>query len=206
MPRRSRKNGESGRNRWSIFKPWLAIPSTTFPACRWWDQRSRKNGSESSARSIICLPTADELPKGKAQREFAGDARSNCPSARRLVRLHSEVPISINWDHAQSRAFRSGRRGGVLRRVRLPHTHQPNARSGQRPTAPAFTHRYETIATPERLQWLVDEMSKQKQISLDTETTSIYPCWAEIVGYSFAWNEGEAYYRAGARAGRRAVS
>ena len=32
---------------------------------------------------------------------------------------------------------------------------------------------YETIATPERLDWLVGEMSKQKQISFDTETTSI---------------------------------
>ncbi len=37
-------------------------------------------------------------------------------------------------------------------------------------------------------------MSQQKQISLDTETTSVYPRWAEIVGYSFAWKEGEAYY------------
>ena len=48
-------------------------------------------------------------------------------------------------------------------------------------------------------------MSQQKQISIDTETTSIYPRWAEIVGYSFAWNEGEAYYVPGPRPGRRAV-
>ena len=59
---------------------------------------------------------------------------------------------------------------------------------------PKFTHRYEAIATPEKLAWLVAEMAKQKQISVDTETTSVYPRWAEIVGYSFAWNEGEAYY------------
>ena len=33
----------------------------------------------------------------------------------------------------------------------------------------------------------------QEQISLDTETTNIWPTWAEIVGYSFAWNEGQAW-------------
>ncbi|HEY2828221.1 MAG TPA: DNA polymerase I, partial [Pirellulales bacterium] len=60
--------------------------------------------------------------------------------------------------------------------------------------ATTFTHCYEAITTPERLQWLVGELNKQKQISIDTETTSVYPRWAEIVGYSFAWKEGEAYY------------
>jgi hypothetical protein len=32
------------------------------------------------------------------------------------------------------------------------------------------------------------------RISLDTETTSTNPRRAELVGYSFAWKEGEAYY------------
>src|SRR6185295_9783708 len=53
---------------------------------------------------------------------------------------------------------------------------------------------YQVIATPERLRWLVDELSKQQRISFDTETTNIWPRWAEIVGYSFAWKPGEAYY------------
>ncbi len=50
------------------------------------------------------------------------------------------------------------------------------------------------IATPERLAWLVGELKRQKLVSFDTETTSTRPRWAEIVGYSFAWNDGEAYY------------
>ena len=37
-------------------------------------------------------------------------------------------------------------------------------------------------------------MRRQKQISIDTETTHIWPRWAEIVGISLAWNEKQAYY------------
>ncbi len=37
-------------------------------------------------------------------------------------------------------------------------------------------------------------MRRQKQISIDTETTHIWPRWAEIVGISLSWNEKEAYY------------
>jgi DNA polymerase-1 len=53
---------------------------------------------------------------------------------------------------------------------------------------------YRTVATPEDLDQLVRELSQQKRISIDTETTSTNPRWAEIVGYSFAWQPGLAFY------------
>jgi DNA polymerase-1 len=53
---------------------------------------------------------------------------------------------------------------------------------------------YRTVATPGELDQLVRELSQQKRISVDTETTSTNPRWAEIVGYSFAWQPGLAFY------------
>lgn len=53
---------------------------------------------------------------------------------------------------------------------------------------------YKTIATEAELRDLVIQMSEQKRLVLDTETTSIQPRWAEIVGYSFCFQPGEAYY------------
>ena len=53
---------------------------------------------------------------------------------------------------------------------------------------------YTAIDTPEALTTLIAEMRQQKQISIDTETTHIWPRWAEIVGISLSWNEHEAYY------------
>ena len=65
---------------------------------------------------------------------------------------------------------------------------------------------YTTIDTPEALAALVAEMRRQKQISIDTETTHIWPRWAEIVGISLSWNEKQAYYSAAPRAGRLAAA
>jgi DNA polymerase I len=53
---------------------------------------------------------------------------------------------------------------------------------------------YKTIATEAELRELAAKMSQQKRLVLDTETTSILPRWAEIVGYSFCFQPGEAYY------------
>jgi DNA polymerase-1 len=53
---------------------------------------------------------------------------------------------------------------------------------------------YRTIAILDDLNELVATLQQQSRIVLDTETTSLYPRRAEIVGYSFAWSPGEAVY------------
>jgi DNA polymerase-1 len=64
------------------------------------------------------------------------------------------------------------------------------------PAAPAapWDADYRLISTVDELSELVAKMVRQRRISVDTETTSTHPRWAEIVGYSFAWAPGEAYY------------
>jgi DNA polymerase I len=62
------------------------------------------------------------------------------------------------------------------------------------PPPPSWNVSYETIDTPAKLAALVDAMSLQGRISIDTETTSVSPTAAEIVGYSFAWEDDKAYY------------
>jgi DNA polymerase-1 len=53
---------------------------------------------------------------------------------------------------------------------------------------------YHLVDTPESFEVFLSELNKQKSISLDTETTSISPRWAELVGLSFAWDETRAWY------------
>lgn len=53
---------------------------------------------------------------------------------------------------------------------------------------------YRTIDSADALAQLVAEMSQQPLISFDTETTSLRARDADIVGYSFCWQPGEAYY------------
>jgi DNA polymerase-1 len=59
---------------------------------------------------------------------------------------------------------------------------------------PPASANYRTVATQHALDQFVHALSQQTRISIDTETTSTNPRWAELVGYSFAWQPGEAYY------------
>jgi DNA polymerase I len=53
---------------------------------------------------------------------------------------------------------------------------------------------YRAVTSLDELNTLVAEMARQQQVVVDTETTCVLPRWAEIVGYSFCWQEGKAYY------------
>ena len=53
---------------------------------------------------------------------------------------------------------------------------------------------YHKAETPEERAALLDQLTQQKLLSFDTETTSIDPTTAELVGMSFSWKKGEAYY------------
>ncbi len=53
---------------------------------------------------------------------------------------------------------------------------------------------YHLVADRESLTRFVDECRKQGEISVDLESTSVNPVDAEIVGISFSWEPGNAYY------------
>jgi DNA polymerase I len=55
-------------------------------------------------------------------------------------------------------------------------------------------HRYICADTQEKRKSLVTEMLGEKEISFDTETTGIDANNADLVGLSFSWKPGEAYY------------
>ena len=139
------------------------------------------------------LDHASELT-GKKRRENLMNGREAALLSRRLVQLDDQVPIDVDWS--------AGRVGGL----NVPAVQELCQEFGFRqlaerltgltpqPKSKAWQTRYETIATPEKLDWLVAELGRQSRFACDTETTNVNPRWAEIVGYSFCWEAGEAYY------------
>ncbi len=53
---------------------------------------------------------------------------------------------------------------------------------------------YKLIDTPEAFTAFVADLKKQTRFVFDTETTGLDPLRSEIVGLSFCWAKGEAYY------------
>jgi DNA polymerase-1 len=80
-----------------------------------------------------------------------------------------------------------GFRGLAERVAKLEPTEAPTASS-------AAEADYQLIDTPAKLADLVAQLSRQSVISVDTETTHVSPRCAAIVGYSFAYQPGQAFY------------
>jgi len=55
-------------------------------------------------------------------------------------------------------------------------------------------HRYSLLDTASDIADFIEKIKQQKQVAFDTETTGIDPLSAELVGMSFALQEGEAFF------------
>lgn len=61
-------------------------------------------------------------------------------------------------------------------------------------TIETVPHTYHIADTDAKMDALVKEMLKLKEVCFDTETTGLDTLTAELVGFSFAWKAGEAWY------------
>lgn len=139
------------------------------------------------------LEAADPHSKKKREQNLT-NFREQALLSRNLVRLDTDVPIEIDWQ--------AGRVGGIdteaaqqlCREFGFRRLADQVASLTPAAAPTVWKSDYRTIATPEDLAKLIAELSRQSRFSIDTETTSTNPRWAEIVGYSFSWKPGEAYY------------
>lgn len=61
-------------------------------------------------------------------------------------------------------------------------------------TLNTVTHNYTLIEKAEDLKLLINNLSTQKEFCFDTETSSLHALEANLVGISFCFKKGEAYY------------
>ena len=141
------------------------------------------------------LERADEVPGSKGKALVAH--RETALLSRELVRLDCYVPVTPDWDDSRVGGMDHARlaelftefgfRTFVERAAKLAPETVPV-------TSTAAEGDYQLIDTPEKLAELVSKLSAAAMISFDTETTHVSPRCAAIVGYSFAFNPGEAFY------------
>ncbi len=141
------------------------------------------------------LEHIDEVA-GKKRQENLREHRHQALLSRQLVRLDVNTPVRIDWPSGRPGQYEPAKVAELFAEFGF-HSLTTKMR-GQtaeiQPAPPAVKANYETIDTPERLRALIDEMSQQSAISIDTETTSIAPRWADLVGISVSWADGVGYY------------
>ncbi|MHB8902140.1 MAG: 5'-3' exonuclease H3TH domain-containing protein, partial [Thermoguttaceae bacterium] len=117
-------------------------------------------------------------------------------ASRELVRLNASVPVPIDWQGGRVRGVDGEGLSALFRQFNFRALTDKAAalKAETAEPAPGRKPAYRLVDSSGALQALAGELAEQKWISVDTETTHIWPRWAEIVGYSFAWKEDEAWY------------
>lgn len=152
---------------------------------------------------------ADEI-KGK-RGESLRRSREIVDLSKRLVTIDCAVPIEIDFDaytrksHNEQELKALFQTLGFTRlaaqlKLDLSATAQdaqaasPAQGPGALGSIKTVEHAYHLVDTEVALDDLVKQVTKQKVIAVDTETTSVQPMHAQLVGISLAWQAHEAFY------------
>lgn len=161
---------------------------------------------------------ADELtPK---QRENVLAFAAQLPLTRKLVTLRRDVPLSSDLEACRLERIDAEALLGIFEELGFSRlvermrdmAGQTGQDEGRTPGAPASPSRpagaaevrqgptvaadfdYRLIDTPEAFNDLADRLARTGRFAIDTETTDTRPMWAEMVGFSVAWEPGVGYY------------
>jgi len=139
------------------------------------------------------LKHADEI-KGAKRSQNLREGREVALLSRKLVKLDDHVPVEVDWPRGQLGQMDRMAAGELFAKLGF-RTFAAQMRDGDgEPSSPEWQVDYHTVATSEELATLVERLKRRESIAIDTETTNVWPTWAELVGISVAFRPGEAYY------------
>ncbi|MEK7711259.1 MAG: DNA polymerase I [Planctomycetota bacterium] len=164
------------------------------------------------------LAHADELTPKLCERVLA--FAPQLPITRRLVTLRRDVPMAFDLAACGRDRLRPDAVRPIFEELRFHRLMEAldtlgvgwraasDPRSGfelssgseagaavKEPTVlRGVTRGYVLVDTPEKFAAFVAELCRQSEFAFDTETTGLNPIDSDVVGMSFSWKAGEAYY------------
>jgi len=134
-------------------------------------------------------------------------SRDWLPQARALLTIKDDVPLSVEPTDLVLRPRDTSKLAELFERFDFKSWRReldaadqvmsaaPNTASAHAVApAPVRSHLYETVLTEEQLESWLKKIGKAELVAFDTETTSLDPLKAELVGLSFALEPGAAAY------------
>ncbi|WP_435010530.1 DNA polymerase I [Tundrisphaera lichenicola] len=137
----------------------------------------------------------DNLDKvsGAKRKQNLDQHRETVKIGRELITLETDLPLELDWEALKSEGYDAP----ALRTLCIEcgfHRFLEEIVETQKVVEAPWDVDYRLVDTPEKLREFAEELNRQPRICLDTETTSIDPLRARLVGFSFAWEPGVAYY------------
>ncbi len=127
--------------------------------------------------------------------------------SRELVKIDRQVPLEIDWDQYTLEPFDRAALDNIFEHLgfrklaaqldllppaQLDKNDDPS--TADKPAPLTVQADYHLVDTPAAFEDFLGQLKQQKIFALDTETTSVNPVKAELVGLSFAWQPGTGFY------------
>ena len=139
------------------------------------------------------LDAAPGMKAGKRKDNLI-NFREQAILSRTLATLNPNVDIFIDWQQGKPGGIDADRAEKLFLRMGFKRL-ADEMRALNLSVQPApWDADYRLIETAEKFSAFLAELLQQTFVSIDTETTSIHPRDAELVGLSFAWEAGVGYY------------
>lgn len=139
------------------------------------------------------LENTDKV-KGAKRSQNLREGREVALLSRQLVKLDDNVPLEIDWPRGQVEQIDRNAAGDLFAELGFRTFTAQMRDADDTPESATWEVDYRLVATPEELTALVEELKQQELISIDTETTNVWPAWADLVGISCSYRPGLAYY------------
>lgn len=123
--------------------------------------------------------------------------------SQELSRIVTDLPVKFELDKCYVHDYDRGKVFDLFQKLgfksllsRLPETKkgETETKVDAKDHLHLNTSKYQLVNTEKDFQELCNKLSKQKVFALDTETDSLNEIKANLVGLSFSWKAGEAYY------------
>jgi DNA polymerase-1 len=163
-------------------------------------------GPKTAAALLQEFGTLDEIlkhpekVKGEKKQETLRREKKTALMSRELATLDTSVKVPHEEEYYQLRApdreqlisfYHSMKFNSLLRELGAQEPPQsPSRKKKKHPDHPTYT----LVDSEKDLEQLFSVLAKEKEVCLDTETTSEQPLLAELVGIGFAIEPGSAWY------------
>jgi DNA polymerase-1 len=147
-----------------------------------------------SANKDACEALFAELEFKTMAKRLFGTVEENASTVRSPQSAASKSPTSNLQSPASFDLFNQGSNQESAIEKREAELSEEEVIATPKNTAETIPHIYHLIDTLEKRTALINDLLQQPEICFDSETTSLDELEAEVVGLSFSYKTGEAYY------------
>src|SRR3989344_5372176 len=127
--------------------------------------------------------------------------RQDAEISQKLAQIVRDLPLELDLNQAELSDYDTGKVVKMFQELefrslidKLPKAAAAAAPAPVPEKSEILEAKYELVDSKSKYDKLVKELKHATEIAIDTETTSLYPVQADLLGLGLGWEQGKAFY------------